>query len=180
MFADLHALAQSATLLIAVSADGDALRVSVTPTTFDPKKAHALRPMVLVGTPAELDADFGAAVIAWQAPRKSLVEQAQAAAGAADDDGAEMPAAATADQAKASAKAKPGPKRKDAAPAAPAKPAEKIEPAIEEAHKPVAPEFELTAPPVETPTAGSEIPEPPPPPAPAAAPVVDTATIDMF
>lgn len=87
MFTALHGLAQSATLMIVVAAEGDQLRVSITPTaTGDKTKPHALRPLSLLATPAELDADFAAALSIWQAPKRSLIEQAQAAAGEDTDE----------------------------------------------------------------------------------------------
>lgn len=86
MFTALHALAQSATLMIVVAAEEDQLRVSITPTQLgDKAKPHALRPLSLLATPAELDADFAAALAIWQAPKRSLIEQAQAAAGESTD-----------------------------------------------------------------------------------------------
>lgn len=91
MFKDLHELAQSATLMMIIGADGDQLRVSVTPTQVgDKTKAHVLRPLSLVGTPEELDADFATALAVWQAPKMSLIEQAKAAA---SDDAAPASAA---------------------------------------------------------------------------------------
>lgn len=179
MFADLHALAQSATLLIAVSAEGDDLRVSVTPILAgDKAKAHALRPLSLLGTPAELDADFGAALIAWQAPRKSLVEQAEAVAGATDDEKTPAASKPKATPAKAE-KAKPGPKPKAAATAAgPAAAPAGGTTGAETASGEAAPEFVLAPPPVEMPTANEDDDLPPaPPPAPV---VVDTKTLDLF
>lgn len=90
MFKDLHELAQSATLMMVIGADGDQLRVSVTPTQVgDKTKPHVLRPLTLVGTPDELDADFATALAVWQKPKMSLIEQAQAGAG----DDAEEPLA---------------------------------------------------------------------------------------
>lgn len=87
MFGPLHALAQNATLLIVVSAeDVDQLRVNVTPTKAGSGgKEHPLRPLSLVGTPAELDEGFTAALAEWQAPRRSLIEQARDAAGDSDE-----------------------------------------------------------------------------------------------
>ena len=69
MFTALHALAQSATLMIVVTAEGDDLRVSITPTQAgDKTKAHKLQPLSLVAPPAELDDGFAAAIASWQAP----------------------------------------------------------------------------------------------------------------
>lgn len=82
MFTSLHSLAKQATLMITIAAEGaDQLRVNVTPMPFDDKaKARLPKPLSLLATPAEFDADFIAAIAAWQAPKRSLVEQAQASA----------------------------------------------------------------------------------------------------
>jgi PRTRC genetic system protein E len=80
MFTTLHALTQSATLMIVVTAEGDDLRVSITPTqTGDKTKAHKLQPLSLVASPAELDDGFAAAIQSWQAPKLSLQQQVEAA-----------------------------------------------------------------------------------------------------
>jgi PRTRC genetic system protein E len=202
MFADLHALAQSATLLIAVSAEGDLLRVGVTPTNPEDKtKAHQLRPISLLGTPAELDADFGAALIAWQAPRKSLVEQAQDAA-SGDDEEASADKKAKPSQAKAKPaepapkeRTKPGPKKKSSEPDAGAATPTQQDlagsstdgngdtaagvPSQSDLTGVPEPEFQLQPPPVENSTDSGE-PKGAPEPAPEPAPVVDTKTLDLF
>lgn len=84
MFSILHALAKQATLMITVAAEGDEqLRVNVTPMPFDTKaKANLPKPLSLLASPAEFDTDFAAALTTWHAPKRSLIEQAQAAAGA--------------------------------------------------------------------------------------------------
>jgi len=80
MFTALHALAQSATLMIVITAEDDDLRVSITPTqTGDKTKAHKLQPLSLVANPAELDDGFAAAIQSWQAPKLSLQQQVEAA-----------------------------------------------------------------------------------------------------
>jgi PRTRC genetic system protein E len=86
MFKPLHALAQRATLMIVITAEGpELLRVNITPVqTNDKTKAHELRPLSLVGSPEELDADFAEAAAIWQAPKRSLLDQARDAA--TDDD----------------------------------------------------------------------------------------------
>lgn len=112
MFTSLHALAQAATLLVVVTTEGDdQLRINVTPTRTDDKtKPHKLRPLSLVGTPAELDEGFAAALAEWQAPRRSLIEQAR---DTGDDD-----VKATAASSKAAKPALPAPEKKtEAAPA---------------------------------------------------------------
>ena len=85
MFTSLHELAKKATLMITIAAEGDdQLRVNVTPVPFDTKaKSNLPQPLSLVASPAEFDADFGAALITWHAPKRSLIEQAQAATGGA-------------------------------------------------------------------------------------------------
>jgi PRTRC genetic system protein E len=80
MFTELHSLAQKSTLMIVVTAEGDQLRVNVTPANADRKEKPALRPLSLIGTVEELDRDFAQALVIWQAPKKqSLLEQAAAA-----------------------------------------------------------------------------------------------------
>lgn len=93
MFTSLHALAKQATLMITIAAEGDGqLRVNVTPMPFDDKaKSQLPKPLSLLATPAEFDADFSAALATWQAPKRSLVQQAEDAAG---DDEPVAPAAA--------------------------------------------------------------------------------------
>lgn len=79
MFTSLHAIAQQATLMITIAPEGaDQLRVNVTPMPFNDKaKAQLPKPLSLLATPAEFDADFIAALEAWQAPKRSLIQQAQ-------------------------------------------------------------------------------------------------------
>ncbi|MDX8121598.1 PRTRC system protein E [Janthinobacterium sp. GMG2] len=80
MFTALHALTQSATLMIVVTAEGDDMRVSITPIQAgDKTKAHKLQPLSLVASPAELDDGFAAAIQSWQAPKLSLLQQVEAA-----------------------------------------------------------------------------------------------------
>jgi PRTRC genetic system protein E len=85
MFTTLHELAKRATLMITVAAEGDGqLRVNVTPMPFDPKaKSNLPQPLSLLATPVEFDADFVAALSTWQAPKRSLIQQAQDATGGA-------------------------------------------------------------------------------------------------
>jgi PRTRC genetic system protein E len=85
MFTSLHALAKQATLMITIAPEGaDQLRVNVTPMPLDSKaKAGIPQPLSLVATPAEFDADFITALGTWQAPKRTLVQQAQDAAGGA-------------------------------------------------------------------------------------------------
>jgi PRTRC genetic system protein E len=85
MFTSLHALAKQATLMITIAPEGaDQLRVNVTPMPLDSKaKAGMPQPLSLVATPAEFDADFITALGTWQAPKRTLVQQAQDAVGGA-------------------------------------------------------------------------------------------------
>lgn len=115
MFQQLHTLAKDATLLITARAEGDQLRITVTPTKEDGKKSSAsnLRPLSVIATPDELDADFAQALTIWQgtpATKRSVLEQAQEASEPDDD---EKPADKKADK-KASL---PAQKKTDKAPA---------------------------------------------------------------
>jgi PRTRC genetic system protein E len=85
MFTTLHELAKKATLMITVAAEGDGqLRVNVTPMPADSKaKSNLPQPLSLLATPVEFDADFVAALSTWQAPKRSLIQQAQDVAGGA-------------------------------------------------------------------------------------------------
>ena len=85
MFTSLHALAKQATLMITIAPEGaDQLRVNVTPMPLASKAKTGLpQPLSLVATPAEFDADFITALGTWQAPKRTLVQQAQDAAGGA-------------------------------------------------------------------------------------------------
>jgi PRTRC genetic system protein E len=85
MFSAVQALAQKTTLLIVVSAEGELLRVNVTPTSTGKDAGQLLHPISLLATPAELDAGFVEALNAWQAPRRSLIEQVEAAAAASEE-----------------------------------------------------------------------------------------------
>ena len=110
MFKALHALAQNATLMIVVSVEGEQLRLSITPTqTGDKKAAPALRPLSVIASPEEFDADFAAALAIWQAPKQSLIEQAKSAAGEDDEDPVETQSSKSSSTA---AKGKPGRPRK--------------------------------------------------------------------
>ncbi len=95
MFTTLHELAKKAPLMITVAAEGDdQLRVNVTPTPTDTKAKHNLpQPLSLLATPTEFDADFIAALSTWQAPKRSLIQQAaDAAGGAAKNSAPALPA----------------------------------------------------------------------------------------
>lgn len=116
MFTALHALTQSATLMIVVTAEGDDLRVSITPTQAgDKTKAHKLQPLSLVASPAELDDGFAAAIQSWQAPKLSLQQQVEAA-NATGADSVTPPASSKAASKEAGKRPGPGrPKKNEAA-----------------------------------------------------------------
>ncbi|WP_247538462.1 PRTRC system protein E [Ralstonia pseudosolanacearum] len=77
MFAELHRLAQAAPLLVSITAEGDALRVTTSATST---QNGGLLPMVLIGTPDELDREFATAVQIYEPSALSILQQAQAAA----------------------------------------------------------------------------------------------------
>lgn len=115
MFTELHSLARAASLLISVAAEGDALRVTVNaaPTT---KNGPAMHPLVLVGTPDELDAGFAQAIQIFEPSALPLLQQAEAAAIANGNKGKGTPKetakpSAKADTAAAGTPAKRGPGR---------------------------------------------------------------------
>nr|DAP68842.1 MAG TPA: PRTRC system protein E [Caudoviricetes sp.] len=85
MFAALHALAQKSTLMIVLSTEGDLLRLNIAPAPNDESEQPSIRPLSLLATPEELDRDLITALQIWQAPRKSLLEQAADAAAQPDD-----------------------------------------------------------------------------------------------
>lgn len=128
MFPELHAMAKDATLMITARAEGDQLRVSVTPT-YPEGKAPAgvtpLRPLSVIGTPEELDADFASALTIWRAPKRSIIEQAQAAADEPEEIGA-----GKASRKPAEAKPKAPPARKPRAAAQPEETASPADPAV--------------------------------------------------
>lgn len=117
MFKALHALAQSATLMIVITAEDDDLRVSITPTQAgDKTKAHKLQPLSLVASPAELDEGFAAAIASWQAPKLTLQQQVEAANAAGTDGDAARSSEKAARQKESTKRAGPGrPKKNDSA-----------------------------------------------------------------
>jgi PRTRC genetic system protein E len=171
MFNALHALAQNSTLMlvIASAADGQ-LRVSINPTYIgDKPTAHPLKPLVVVAPPDELDADFAQAIGIWHAPKRSLIEQAQAAAAEGDD---EEEGQATG----AKASSKPQPKE----PKQRGRKANANQLASDTSGAATAlADAEPAAQPAAAPAADAE-PAPTRGPAGAAAPVVDTQTLNLF
>ncbi len=81
MFAELHQLARAASLLISVAAEGDNLRVTVNATSTS-KNGPGVHPLVLVGTPQEIDEGFAEAVQIFEPSALPLLDQARAAANA--------------------------------------------------------------------------------------------------
>lgn len=171
MFNALHALAQNSTLMlvIASAADGQ-LRVSINPTyAGDKPPPHPLKPLVVVATPKELDADFAQAIGIWQAPKRSLIEQAQAAAAEGDDEDDDQ-----ATGTKASSKPQPKePKQRGRKANTPQLATDASGAAAALAGADSAAQS--------APTPAEECaPAPTPAPAAAAAPVVDTQTLNLF
>lgn len=186
MFTALHALAQSATLMIVITAEDDDLRVSITPTQAgDKTKAHKLQPLSLVASPAELDDGFAAAIQSWQAPKLSLLQQVEAANAAGAD-----PIASTASSKAAPKEANkrqgPGRPKKNDSPAASGEGPAGADNASQKENTPSAGSDAGAAAATSTPPVGSaEVEEPEeimPEPAgnPAIITAVDTVTLDLF
>ena len=113
MFAELHQLARAASLLISVAAEGDNLRVTVNATSTS-KNGPGVHPLVLVGTPQEIDEGFAEAVQIFEPSALPLLDQARAAANANGNKGTaavKAPKSATKDTQAASTPPKRGPGR---------------------------------------------------------------------
>jgi PRTRC genetic system protein E len=113
MFAELHQLARAASLLISVAAEGDNLRVTVNATSTS-KIGPGVHPLVLVGTPEEIDEGFAEAVQIFEPSALPLLDQARAAANANGNKGTaalKAPKSATKDTQAASTPPKRGPGR---------------------------------------------------------------------
>ncbi|MGP8437146.1 PRTRC system protein E [Paraburkholderia fungorum] len=83
LFASLHPLAQRTTLTLLITAEGDQLRVNVTPRANDDTKGEKpLYPLSILATPDELDRDFAEAVSIYEPSTLSVLEQARAASAA--------------------------------------------------------------------------------------------------
>jgi len=105
LFASLHPLAQKTTLTLLITAEGDQLRVNVTPRANDDDKGEkTLYPLSILATPDELDRDFAEAVAIYEPSTLSVLDRARAAS-AANSGNAESPKALPAP------KGKPGRKR---------------------------------------------------------------------
>lgn len=127
MFTELHQLAQAASLLISAAAEGDQLRVTINFSSTG-KTGKTPHPLVLVGTPEELDEGFAQAIAIYEPSALPLLDQARAAAAA--NSGTSTPKRAlpapteTAAAPAGDAPAKRGrgrpPKNRDAAPTEPA------------------------------------------------------------
>ncbi|HDV6329992.1 TPA: PRTRC system protein E [Burkholderia cenocepacia] len=100
LFTSLHELARTTSINILITAEGDEnLRVNVTPLP-NAKGKKELWPLSLVATPQELDAEFAAAVEAYEPGALSLLDQARACAAANKSDAAPaLPAPNTGDTA---------------------------------------------------------------------------------
>ncbi|MFM0210411.1 PRTRC system protein E [Paraburkholderia sediminicola] len=83
LFASLHPLAQRTTLTLLITAEGDQLRVNVTPRANDDTKGEKpLYPLSILATPDELDRDFAEAVSIYEPSTLSVLDQARAASAA--------------------------------------------------------------------------------------------------
>ncbi|WP_186234210.1 PRTRC system protein E [Burkholderia gladioli] len=106
LFTALHDIARAANISVLISAEGDdRIRVHVTPVQ-SAKAEKKLWPLSLVGTPAELDEQFAAAVAAYQPGALSVLDQALACA-AANSTGKAAPAALPAPASSTAASDKP-------------------------------------------------------------------------
>ncbi|WP_084909071.1 PRTRC system protein E [Burkholderia ubonensis] len=106
LFTSLHALAQTTSINILITAEGaENLRVNVTPMP-NGKGEKQRWPLSLVATPAELDAEFAAAVEVYEPGATSLLDQARACAAANQADSAPALPAPSSNQS-----ALPAPKR---------------------------------------------------------------------
>ncbi|MFP3613782.1 PRTRC system protein E [Paraburkholderia sp. SIMBA_050] len=80
LFASLYPLAQKTTLTLLITAEGDQLRVNVTPRAKDDVKGEkTLYPLSILATPDELDRDFAEAVAIYEPSTQSVLDQARAA-----------------------------------------------------------------------------------------------------
>jgi PRTRC genetic system protein E len=80
LFASLYPLAQKTTLTLLITAEGEQLRVNVTPRVKqDAKGEKTLYPLSILATPEELDRDFAEAVSIYEPSTQSVLDQARAA-----------------------------------------------------------------------------------------------------
>ena len=187
MFTALHALTQSATLMIVVTAEGDDLRVSITPTQAgDKTKAYKLQPLSLIASPAELDDGFAAAIQSWQAPKLSLLQQVEAANAAGADASAAPTGSKAAPKETTVKRSGPGRPKKNDSPAAGGEgPAGADNASQKENTSPAGSDAGAAAATSTPPVGGAEAEEPEeimPEPAgnPAITAAVDTVTLDLF
>jgi len=83
LFASLYPLAQKTTLTLLITAEGDQLRVNVTPRAKDDVKGErTLYPLSILATPDDLDRDFAEAVAIYEPSTQSVLDQARAASAA--------------------------------------------------------------------------------------------------
>ncbi len=112
LFASLYPLAQKTTLTLLITAEGDQLRVNVTPRANDDAKGEkTLYPLSILAKPDELDRDFAAAVEIYEPSTLSVLDQARAAS-AANGNASSTPALPA-----PTSKGKRGPKRAAETPA---------------------------------------------------------------
>ncbi|PQV51009.1 PRTRC system protein E [Paraburkholderia sp. BL21I4N1] len=112
LFTSLQPLAKLATLTLLITAEGDQLRVNVTPRASDDDKGEkTLYPLSILATAEELDRDFAEAVSIYEPSTLSVLDQARAASAANGAGSAPkaLPAPST--------KGKPGRKRASEVPA---------------------------------------------------------------
>jgi PRTRC genetic system protein E len=92
-FESIYPLAQKTTLTLLITAEGDQLRVNVTPRANDDAKGEKpLYPLSILATPAELDRDFAEAVAIYEPSTLSVLDQARAASAANSGDKPSTPA----------------------------------------------------------------------------------------
>ena len=112
LFKSLFPLARDNSLTVLIVAEGEYLRVNVTPKSKGDQGEKTLYPLSLLATPEELDRDFAEAVEIYSPGSQSVLEQAHAAS-EANSSGDVKPALP------APAKGRPGRKPKAAALPAP-------------------------------------------------------------
>ncbi|MGX7006187.1 PRTRC system protein E [Caballeronia sp. KNU42] len=93
LFSSLHPLAQKATLIVLITAEGDQLRVNVTPQAAEDKPGKkTLYPLSILAAPDELDRDFAEAVSIYEPGVLSVIDQAYRASAANGGSKATTPA----------------------------------------------------------------------------------------
>lgn len=86
MFQALHQFAKTSPLILTIVAEGEQLRVTVTPQLDASKATQASpHPLYILATPEELDADFATAIGIYAPAALTVLEQAEASANANSD-----------------------------------------------------------------------------------------------